>query len=360
MAFIGSGTRQQACTQINDDIILIHQDSMSSMNFNSCNCYLIRVSDENYAIIDPGCSKRKFNATLKQNNINFSNLKYIYITHGHSDHVALMDYLLSKNNAIESFIHHLDKKNVENASEYYKTLFNFSLIERDQKYVDFLNTINFYTGIKTNPQISESFKMVFDIWNVKDRKIDHSFNHGEMLPGDLKVIHAPGHTPGMCIFFRSQDKILFSSDIYLSSIGPNFSGANTNIYDLKTSINTIIKMVEDNSVNIILSGHGRNPINEKLNEKLNNFYEKIAIKEKQVLDLLERFDKMTLDQLTAETFKTYIKRFEKFQIKDAFQDTIVIAEASEMTSNLNILTELERLKKVKRISSENENSWAIV
>ncbi len=78
MTFKAKTKRQQVYTQINDDIILIHQDSMTSMNFNTCNCYLIKVNEKDYAVIDPGCSRKKMKGILKKKDINFSNLKYVF------------------------------------------------------------------------------------------------------------------------------------------------------------------------------------------------------------------------------------------------------------------------------------------
>ncbi|MFX0025678.1 MAG: MBL fold metallo-hydrolase [Candidatus Hermodarchaeota archaeon] len=344
-------------TKVNEEIILIHQDSMATMNFNSCNCYLINISKKEYAIIDPGCSKRKLNTTLKQNEIRFSEIKYFYITHGHSDHIGLIDYLQKKNEAIQGYIHELDKRFIESSKEYYNMLFDISLIKNNKKYKDFIDALNYYTTSNSNIPIKQSFKMIFNIWNVKNRKISNTFKDGEILPGNLKVIHAPGHTPGMCMLYKEKDYLLFSSDIHLSSIGPNFSGNYINISDFKTSINKIIRLVESGLVKVILSGHGKNPITENLKTRLLDFYEDITAKENQLLRLLQEKGKLTLEQITNETFKEYIKRFEKFLHKIELRDTIVIAEASEMMSNLNILNELEKLGKVSKQRRENEIYW---
>lgn len=351
-------SKKKIYTKVNEDIILIHQDSMATMNFNSCNCYLININNKEYAIIDPGCSKRKLNTTLKQNEINFSEIKYFYITHGHSDHIGLIDYLQKKNREIQGYIHKLDKRFIESSKEYYNMLFDISLIKNNKKYKDFIDAINYYTTPNSTIPIKQSFKMIFDIWNIKSRKISNTFKDGEILPGNLKVIHAPGHTPGMCMLFKEYGYLLFSSDIHLSSIGPNFSGNYTNISDFKTSINKVIKLVENGLVKVILSGHGKNPITEKLKDRLLKFYEAIIVKENQLLMLLQEKGNLTLEQITKETFKEYIKRFEKYLHKTELLDAIVIAEASEMMSNLNILKELERLGKVSKLKRQNKIYWS--
>ena len=349
----------KAYSLINDEIILIHQDSMESMNFNTCNSYLVKLCDFEYIIIDPGCSRKKLNLTVKENDLDYLKIKYVYLTHGHSDHVSLLDYLRKKNPKINVLIHEFEKKYVENSIEYYNMLFDVSLLEKKEEYKDFINTIKHYKNPNLNYPIKPSFKMVFDIWNVKDRQIDNTFQNGDILPGNLEVIHSPGHTPGMCTFLKRQEKILFSSDIHLSKTGAYVSGNVGNIHDLKKSINSVIDMVDNEVVKLILSGHGKNPIKEDLKKKLLNFYNSITLKEDEIIDLLTKFKSMSIFQITEETFQTYLKRFEKYINLQEFKEVIVIAKASELMANLNILYELERLEKVEKINKENKEFWTL-
>lgn len=349
--------KQQIYSQVTKDIILIYQDSMESLNFNSCNSYLIKLNNNDYAIIDPGCSKRKLNITLKENNINYSNIKQVFLTHGHSDHISLLDLLRKKNNNIEVSIHELDRMYVENSTKYYNMLFDLALFEKKEEYREFIQAINYYTNPNSNYQIINSFKIVFGIWNVKNRKIDYTFKEGDVLPGNLKVIHAPGHTPGMCIFFREKDKILFSSDIHLSKIGASVSGNAGNIYMFKNSINRIIKMVENGIVKIILPGHGKNPITNNLKDHLLKFHNTLIVKENQLITIIQDHGLMNLEEITNLTFKVYLKRFEKYLTNRDFKDTIIIAKASEMMTNLNFLKELERKGKIKEVKRKDLDYW---
>ena len=360
----GSSSKRQIFTRVNDEILLIHQDSLtSSSNFNSCNCYLLKINDKDYVVIDPGCSRAKLNKTLRINGIDYSNLKYVYITHGHSDHVVMLNYIQEKNPTVESFMHGLDREYVENPIAYISTLFDVTYMENNEKYKDFVDAINYYMTQDSTIQVKDSFKMVFDTWDLRERKIDHTFKDGDILPGNLKVILAPGHTPGMCLFYKEQDKILFSADIHLSSVGANYNGTTANLHDFKNSINTIIKMVDNNIVKTILSGHGKNPIIGDLNGRLSDFYNSIVEKENQILAMLQDKDGMTIEDITEETYKIYMKRFDRYldagHMQKYFQETIIIAEASELISNLNVLKELERLNKVKKFSSETGERWKL-
>ncbi len=340
--------------QVTDQITLIFQDSIGLTSFNTCNSYLLKlneINDKAYAIIDPGCSKKKLNTTLKSLGISYSDLKYIYLTHGHCDHVNLVDFLQEKNPNIEVFISELDRKLVESAQFYYQNYYNIPLLESNaKKYQNVLNTIDFYSGT-SEKLISPEFKLVFDMRNVKNRKIDHTFKAGEVLPGNLKIIHAPGHSPGMCLFYKEQDKILFTADIDLIKNGADVSSNFSVIWQFKESINKIIDMVKMGELKTVLSGHGKNPITENLESRLNLFYNCLIEKENRVLNLLKQ-QSMSLEELTTETFKFFLKRFENIPVDKTALDGFKIAEVSEMVSNLNILKELECLKKVKKAENE--------
>ena len=67
-------------TKINDELILIHQESMASMNFNTCNSYIAKLNDKDYAIIDPGSMAKKLNKTLTENNIHHGGFSHFRIT----------------------------------------------------------------------------------------------------------------------------------------------------------------------------------------------------------------------------------------------------------------------------------------
>ncbi|RIK66628.1 MAG: MBL fold metallo-hydrolase [Planctomycetota bacterium] len=43
-------------------------------------------------------------------------------------------------------------------------------------------------------------------------EVARSFTDGDML-GRLRVVHAPGHTPGHCMFYREDDALLIAGDV---------------------------------------------------------------------------------------------------------------------------------------------------
>ncbi len=351
--------KQEPFTRVNDSIILIHQDSMKNMNFNSCNCYVVKIEDEDFAVIDPGCSKRKFVKALRSNKIAFNNIKYVYLTHGHSDHYSILDFLLEKNPNIEVYIHELDKKLVEDSRTYFETLFNLDLLGNNAKYIEFLNAVDYYSGYKPNQEINPYFKTIFDVWNVKDRIVHHMLKDGEMLPGFLEVIHVPGHTNGMCFFYHHIYEILFSADIHLSPIGASMAGINLDIRLFKTSTHLLADLIDNKPVVSILSGHGKNPIDSDLHSRVTRFYNSITEKEYQIKEILKNTSGLSLKQITKETFKKFLKRIKRFSENQAFKDTIVIAEVLELNTNLNLLKELERLDLVYQEEHGEETLWTL-
>lgn len=170
----------------------------------------------------------------------------------------------------------------------------------------------------------------------------------------------PGHSPGMCFFLDETNKLLFSSDIHLSSLGANISGNLANVSDLKDSIIFAKELVKKKDIHMILSGHGTNPITDNLIIRLKQFYSSILSKENQILTLLKKNQKLTLAQITNITFKKNKERFDKYLVNQPFfKDSIIIAEASDLLSNRNLLTELERLNKIKSVEQDSELWWIL-
>ncbi|MBD3214571.1 MAG: MBL fold metallo-hydrolase [Candidatus Lokiarchaeota archaeon] len=352
--------RLKNCVKINEKTTLIPQESMISFNFNTCNSYLIKINPNEFAIIDPGISKKQLKEALKINKVDVSDLKYIYLTHSHSDHLALIDYLKSVNPEIRTLIHSFEVNFIESVKDYFNLLFDLSLLQQNQKYRDFLAAIQFNITKDPKIKVNKSLQMIFDIWNIKPRTIDKRFEDGDHLEGDLRVIHVPGHSPGMCFFLDESNNTLFSSDIHLSRLGANISGNLTNVSDLKDSIIFAKELVKKKDIHMILSGHGTNPITDNLIIRLKQFYSSILRKENQILTLLKQNGKLSLTQITNITFKKNKERFQKYLVNQPFfQDSIIIAEASELISNRNLLRELERLKKIKSVEQNSELWWIL-
>lgn len=196
----------------------IIKDSSSFMGTNS---YLIYEEDKKIAyIIDAASKAPKFVEIIKKYNLD---LKYVFLTHGHYDHILEMDFWRNKYGA--------------------KIVCN----ESTKEYLEDIS-LNL-SGI-----LGTEFTSYADIF-LKD-------NEGQFEI--IKYIKTPGHTFDGIIYLVGN--LIFSGDlIFKDSVGrTDFKGSNTQ--DLINSIRNIVYKFDDKT--IILPGHG--PSTTVGYEKINN------------------------------------------------------------------------------------------
>ncbi len=141
------------------------------------NSYIVKGDKESF-IIDPASDDKDFIKNIP------ANLKYIFNTHGHYDHIAGNSIVKSKTGA-KLVIHKEDAKMLTDPS------------------------LNLSTFI-ANDFISPEADILLD---EEDGKF---VINGE----EWKYLHTPGHTNGLTILFNEDRKIMFSGDlIFEDSIG---------------------------------------------------------------------------------------------------------------------------------------------
>ena len=183
--------------------------SFLSLGQLGANTYFVK-SNSDIFIVDPGASAQKIISAIDN-----LNLRYIFLTHAHVDHIGAIDDLKKQYDA-PVVIHKSDAQALNNGS---------------------LNLCNLFGE------------------NSPVTKADIIVNDGDTLPfsgKELRIIHTPGHTAGsMCIY---TDGLLFSGDtIFLSSIGrTDFPGGS--FEDLQCSIQDKIYTLPLST--IIYPGHG--------------------------------------------------------------------------------------------------------
>ncbi len=82
-------------------------------------------------------------------------------------------------------------------------------------------------------------KIVVDEFHFTPRSDAVAFNDGDVfaLGGSrLRVIHAPGHTRGHCLFHIEPEDVLYLGDIDLSSFGPYYGDAWSDLEDFERSL----------------------------------------------------------------------------------------------------------------------------
>jgi hydroxyacylglutathione hydrolase len=177
------------------------------------NCYILgEERTKEGVIIDPGGDLNLIEKTLKRLNLE---IKYIVLTHGHTDHIAVLSELKKMTQA-QILIHQED---AEMLSEPEKNLSAFSF--------------NFISAPKADRLLKDKDK-------IKVGKME------------LEVLHTPGHTQGSISLFV--DKIIFTGDlIFFGSVGrTDLPGGSYK--ELLRSIQEKVLDKEDDT--IIYPGHG--------------------------------------------------------------------------------------------------------
>lgn len=136
----------------------------------STNCYLVYDNDSNAAIIDPGDSEEILTAEIKNLGLN---IKYIFLTHGHFDHIMAVDSVKKATGA------------------------KIIISEED-------------SDLLADPGRSLAFKVRM---SHKSMKADITAKDGDIFTvGDMqfKFLLTPGHTRGSAVILC--EKAMFSGD----------------------------------------------------------------------------------------------------------------------------------------------------
>ena len=123
------------------------------------------------------------------------------------------------------------------------------------------------------------------IMGMKNCKPTHSFDYkSEFDFGEVKLlpVYTPGHTIDHYCFYEPYDKILFASDIDLTSFGPWYGHRESNISQFKNSITKL----KDLDINILVSSH-KGIITENIDEQLEIFYQKFEERTSNIKQLID-------------------------------------------------------------------------
>ena len=153
---------------------------------------------------------------LQQRNLN---LRAIYSTHGHPDHISAAP-ILARDCDIDWFL---------NAKDNYLITSGNGLLE----YFDL-------------PHIPDNYKQPRDLSGVKI----------EILPGvEMKIIASPGHTPGGVMFYFPQHRVLLVGDtIFQDSYGRTDFPGGSDVDIIKSIHNLYAMNLNDDTV--VVHGHG--------------------------------------------------------------------------------------------------------
>lgn len=192
------------------------------------NCYIINDEEtKETMVIDPAGEIDNIIGVL---NILEANLRYIYLTHCHADHIGAVEELKKQKGGI-------------------------ILIHKDD-----------YDGL-LDPEVNLSGIMSKRSISIE---ADSRVNDGDILHiGDLefRVIHTPGHTKGGSGLYCEQEKMLFSGDTLFKGMWGRTDLPTSNFADIINSISTKLLVLPEDT--IVYPGHG---ISTRLEEEEPIYY----------------------------------------------------------------------------------------
>lgn len=191
------------------------------------NSYIL-YNNNDIAIIDPADKFEFFKEKIEKEHLN---LKYVFLTHAHADHIL----------ALYKMLEEYDIKVVANVEE------KDMLIKK----VD--NCASVF-GLEQKAFKLEKFIFV---------------NDGEYIDFDdikIKCISTPGHTKGSTCYLIENENILFTGDTIFESFFGRTDLASGSSKDI---INSIVKLFKNYNECVIYPGHGSSGF------KLKNIYERI-------------------------------------------------------------------------------------
>ena len=184
------------------------QTTKISTNFLDENCWILRNSENELVVIDPGSDTKKILETIGD-----AKVLWILLTHSHSDHLGALAEVTKKTGAAVA-IHFLESEIIKH-------------------------------GETNPPDFGLKFEPIVVVKELKDKEI---LKFGKER---IEVIHTPGHTPGSCCFLIG-DEIFSGDTLFCENVGrTDLPGGNT--VELRKSLTRLLKLP---SGTIIHPGHG--------------------------------------------------------------------------------------------------------
>jgi glyoxylase-like metal-dependent hydrolase (beta-lactamase superfamily II) len=179
-------------------------------------------------------------------------------------------------------------------------------------------------------------KTVVSTFHYTPRPDARGFRDGDVFDlggARVRVIHAPGHTRGHCLFHVEPDDLIYLADIDLSSFGPYYGDAWSDLDDFARTLETVRKLdarwyATFHHIGVL---EGR----EAFLERLDRFTAVIADRERRLLDFLG--EPHSIEEIASHRF-VYRP-----------QDPVPFAEAVERRSMSQHVARLLRAGRVREL-----------
>jgi glyoxylase-like metal-dependent hydrolase (beta-lactamase superfamily II) len=245
------------------------------------NVYLIK--EEPLTLIDVGPktpeAQKVLREKLKQNGVDFADIRRIVLTHAHEDHCGLAKQVRDKAKNAEILVHDWETGH----------LFGRLAREENKKLM-----IRAGVPVKVFDEMQEMYakiSLLTDALNDGEFSALEDEMELEFQSGILKVLHTPGHTPGSCSFLREANRTLIVGDCVLKRITPNPIvspdpiNSEKRFKSLGEYLVSLAK-IRSYSPTLVYGGHGE-PITD-FEEIFNRYVRAIDERQKRVIELVEK------------------------------------------------------------------------
>ena len=300
--------------QVAENLYMVRGEVTATFPY--CHTYLYK--SDILVAFDPQCGRNRLQEALNELDCDFEAINFIINSHFHLDHTASNDFLRKRSGA-QIWIHEADRPALENFEEYIKRY-----------------------GM-TDKNMELEWRKFLKNFGLKEVKPDKTFQDGDTVPGDFKVIHTPGHAPGHCCFYKSG--ILIAGDIDL--VSPWVGNLSCSVADYLQSLEKLKQL----PLKALFPAHGE-PIYENIAERIDLFRQRFIKHADRIFNLVTEAP-LSLDQLTELAFQSLP------ETKRARVQTRQIQFRSHFgkISTLNYLNYLESLGKIRKTIQNEAPYW---
>ena len=300
--------------QVAENLYMVRGEGTATFPY--CHTYLFKT--ENILVaFDPQCGGNRLKEALKELGRNFETIDYVINSHFHLDHTGY-DHFLQRSGA-QIWIHEADRPAIEILEEYVKRY-----------------------GM-TDKNMELEWRRFLKNFGFKEVKPDRTFQDGDILPGEFKVIHTPGHAPGHCCFYKSG--FLIAGDIDLLS--PWLGNLTCSVTDYLQSLDRLKQL----PIKALFPCHGE-PIYENIGDRIDLFRQRFIKHADRIFNQVTEAP-LSLEQITELAFQSLPEtKKERLQTRQ-----IHFRSHFGKISTLNYLNYLESLGKIKKTIQNETPYW---